>query len=188
MRIVGGSLRGRRFEGPVDDRTRPTSDRAREGIASALLARDLIAHRSVLDLYAGTGALAFEALSRGAANAVLVERDRNVLRALRRSVATLDLAERTELLSLDLNRETSPEEICRLGPFGLVFADPPYAGTERFAPLLGQLMALGALSNEAAVVLEHSQSTPFEVPEHLPLSLEASYRYGEAAFELLRVS
>ena len=76
MRIVGGSLGGRRFSGPPGDATRPTSERVREAIASALDARGWIEGAVVLDLFAGTGALAFEALSRGADRAFLVERSR----------------------------------------------------------------------------------------------------------------
>ncbi|MBP7683736.1 MAG: RsmD family RNA methyltransferase, partial [Deltaproteobacteria bacterium] len=94
MRIVGGTLGGRRFDGPPSDLTRPTSERVREALASALDARDAIRDVRVLDLFAGTGALAFEALSRGATDACLVERDPRVVKAAQQSIAALGLGER----------------------------------------------------------------------------------------------
>src|SRR5690606_32583549 len=127
--------------------TRPTSERVREALASALDARGRIVDAHVLDLYAGTGALSFEVLSRGASRAVLVERERRVAQQIRANAESLGLSERVEVVSLDL--ETDPTvlvpRLARRGrAFDLVFADPPYDRTERVLPLLAALATSAA--------------------------------------------
>lgn len=183
MRIVGGTLSGRRFRGPPGDATRPTSERVREAIASALEARGALEGAVVLDLFAGTGALAFEALSRGAARAVLVERDRRVAAAIARSAEELGLDARSEVVVADL--ETAPARwIPRLaGRFDLVFCDPPYARVDRALELLTALLDAGAMAADVTIVLEHG---PRDAPV-IPRGFEAlrSYRYGDTAVLLL---
>lgn len=121
MRITGGAFRSRELRAPRGARTRPTADRVREALFSILLSRVELEGARVLDLYAGTGALAFEAMSRGAAHAVLVEKDRAALDALRENRRALGLEDATQVL-------TSSVEQCEArGPFEVVFADPPYA-------------------------------------------------------------
>lgn len=178
MRIVGGTLGGRRFPGPPSDVTRPTSERVREALASALVSRDAIAGARVLDLFAGTGALAFEALSRGADRAVLVEKDRRVARALTQSVEALGLEDRAVVVQATL-AESLPPRVVREAPFDLVFMDPPYAAMSRALPLLASLSE--HLSERALVVLEYPTATP---PE-LPLPVVARYEYGVAALAFM---
>jgi 16S rRNA (guanine966-N2)-methyltransferase len=182
MRIVGGTLSGRRFPGPPGDRTRPTSERVREALASALDARDAIEGATVLDLFAGTGALAFEALSRGAARAVLVDRDRAVLAALRDSARRLGLTDRVTVLSLDLSRRLTPGRI--RGPFDLVFVDPPYAKMAWVGPRLSELR--GELADGAWVVIEHAKRHP---PTELPafLSDGTTKSYGDTCIRMTTV-
>lgn len=183
MRIVGGSLSGRRFRGPPGAATRPTSERVREAIASALHARDAIEGAVVLDLFAGTGALAFEALSRGAARAVLVERDRKVAQAIERSAAELGLEARVQVVVADL--EAPPTRwIASLGAgFDLVFCDPPYARLDRALEVLAALREAGALADYATIVLEHGhRDAPVAPPGFEALR---SYRYGDTAVLLL---
>lgn len=187
MRIVGGSLSGRRFRGPPADRTRPTSERVREAIASALDARDRIHGTRVLDLYAGTGALAFEALSRGAESAVLVERDRAVAQVLSTSARELGLVSRTRVETLDLHGGVK-QVIGRLSrdsdrPFELVFADPPYAEVDRAPALLGALVEARVIARDALIVLEHAKKHP---PRELGrLACIAAYEYGDTAVSFL---
>jgi 16S rRNA (guanine966-N2)-methyltransferase len=102
MRIVGGTLGGRRIAPPSGNLTRPTSERVREALASALEARDAIADARVLDLYAGTGALGFEMLSRGAAKLVCVERDARMAEHIRRGAQSLDVSGQVEVLREDV--------------------------------------------------------------------------------------
>ena len=91
MRVVAGDLRGRRIEAPPGHDTRPTTDKVREAIFNALGSLDLVRDARVADLFAGTGALGIEALSRGAAHCTFVERDRNVVRTLRGNLEHLGL-------------------------------------------------------------------------------------------------
>lgn len=183
MRIVGGRLGGRRFPGPPGNVTRPTSERVREAIASALEARDAIAERRVLDLYAGTGALGFEALSRGARSVVFVERDARVAKALEQSAAGLGVAQEIEILRADLTRERCQAEVLQRSPFGLVLMDPPYADLATAVSVLETLCERGLLAEDGVVLLEHAaKSTPIVPSALVPLS---RYRYGDTAVMLL---
>ena len=192
MRIVGGALGGRRFDGPPSDLTRPTSERVREALASALDSRDAIHDTRVLDLFAGTGALAFEALSRGARDACLVEKDPRVVKAAQLSITALGLGTRCVVVRADLaaplatlERSLIPTLLAR-GPFGLVFADPPYANIERVPPLLDALVERGLLTPDATVVLEHRHAQP--PGPCTRLAPAAVYRYGDTGVRLLTVT
>lgn len=179
MRIVGGTLSGRRFAGPTGSGTRPTSERVREGLSSALDSRDLFHGRRVLDLFAGTGALAFEALSREATSAVLVDRDRQLVKALDKSAAELGLRERCHTVALDLLGRGAARKLRERcdGSFGLVFVDPPYAKIEQIPPLLDALLDEGVIDASAAIVIEHAKRL---APSDLgKLALTASYKYGD---------
>ncbi len=141
VRVIAGVARGLRLQVPAGDLVRPTSDRVRESIFSALASRDLLVGASVLDLWAGSGALAVEALSRGAERAVLVDRDEEAVGAIRANLETCGFAGRARVVRSDVGRFVgggAPQG----APFDLVFADPPYdtaSGT-----LGGVLLALGA--------------------------------------------
>ena len=129
LRVIAGSMRGRRLIVPAGDRVRPTKDIVREAVFSALDARGAIVDAVVLDLYSGTGALAIEALSRGATRAVLVERDRAALDAIGHNLDLLELGDRTRVVRADVVsflHGPPPRE----APFDLVFADPPYDTTD----------------------------------------------------------
>jgi 16S rRNA (guanine966-N2)-methyltransferase len=121
VRVVAGSLRGRRLRAPAGAATRPTSDRVREAIFNALASLDAIADAVVLDLFAGSGALGIEALSRGAARCTFVESARPALATLRANLDALRLVERTTVAPMDVDRflASSPSA-------DLVLADPPY--------------------------------------------------------------
>jgi len=186
MRIVGGSLGGRRLRAPPGSATRPTSDRVREAIASLLAARDMIEGRQVLDLYAGSGALGLEMLSRGAERAVFVERDGRTARLIRENAAELGLADQVEVLCEDATRERAQQTICARGPFSLVLADPPYRDAQAALAALAELGARGALAPDACLLLEHgAKGAPI-----FPNSLEAlsNYRYGDTAVTLFVAS
>jgi 16S rRNA (guanine966-N2)-methyltransferase len=113
-------LRGRRIEAPPGLDTRPTTDKVREAVFNALVSRDLIRDARVADLFAGTGALGIEALSRGADHCTFVERDRNVLRALRSNIDQLGLTDRSRVLAADALNQAATLDV------DLVLADPPY--------------------------------------------------------------
>lgn len=190
MRIVGGRLRGLRFAGPLTDATRPTPERAREGIASALEARGAFEGALVLDLFAGTGSLSFEALSRGAQHALLVDKDIKLLKRTISSARTLKLQDRVTPLPLDLFQ--NPTYIAtRIEPkdgktFSMVFADPPYRDSDRLTPLLKELDSLGRLNPDCILVIEHATGHPPQGVEQL--GTVDSYRYGDTTITLLRLS
>lgn len=190
MRIVGGRLKGLRFAGPLTEATRPTPERAREGIASALEARGAFEGALVLDLFAGTGALSFEALSRGAQRALLVERNAKTLKRAVDSARILRLQKRVTTLTLDLfqNPSDTARRIAPIDgkPFSLVFADPPYRNSEKLVPLLKELAILGRLSPGCLVAIEHA--TGHSLPEIEQLGSVDYYRYGDTAIALLLLS
>lgn len=182
MRVVGGRLRSRALVAPKGEATRPTTDRVRESLFSVL--GDLHGAR-VLDLYAGTGALAIEALSRGASRAVCVEHARPALAALDKNRATLGLA--ADLTVLARRVEGAGPLLAAHGPFDLVLVDPPYADVaggallEALTPLLA---TPGVLADEALVVVERASRDPAPV---LPgLELEEERRWGDTAVSLHR--
>lgn len=127
MRVIAGELKGQRLIAPRGWKVRPTSDRAREAIFSVIGER--VSGARVLDLYCGTGALAIEALSRGAAHATLIDRD---TRAALGNVERLGLAERVELVRCDVSRWLAGRENGNEEPiFDLVFVDAPYRLADR---------------------------------------------------------
>ena len=122
MRIVAGEWRGRRLQAPPGAATRPTADRVRETLFSMLVSRlGSFEGLRVADLFAGSGALGFEALSRGAAFACFIENDAKAAAAIRANTADLDATERVQILG------GSALALPRSEPFDLIFADPPYA-------------------------------------------------------------
>jgi 16S rRNA (guanine966-N2)-methyltransferase len=178
MRIIAGTARGRRLETFVGRDIRPTPDRVREAVFSALLSRlGQFTGRRVLDLYAGSGALALEALSRGARDAVLVDRSAQATRLQRTNLQRCGFAERAETLSGEVLALLP--RLAAKGPFDLVFLDPPYG--QGLVPLtLEGLAAPGLLTAEALVCAETERNDP--VPETVgPLVRVASRSYGITA-------
>jgi 16S rRNA (guanine966-N2)-methyltransferase len=163
VRIVAGEFKGRRLHAPRGSRTRPTADRVREALFSML--GDVSGAR-VLDLYAGSGALGIEALSRGAESAVFVERDQQALGALRRNLDAVGAES-------DVRRQDVLRFLARpQGTFDLVFCDPPYDDASRIAaPLSEALPAM--LGENARIVTESDKRNPLLLS--LPLLVERAY-------------
>ncbi|MFT3662806.1 MAG: 16S rRNA (guanine(966)-N(2))-methyltransferase RsmD [Gordonia sp. (in: high G+C Gram-positive bacteria)] len=176
-RIIAGEFRGRRLTAPADS-TRPTSDRVREAIASMLGSRTDLSGARVLDLYAGTGALALELLSRGASSAVLVEADRRAAAVTRENIAVCGAQGRARVV----NRTVASFLDAPGERFDLVFLDPPYAmSADEVAAALAALP--GHLREDAWVVLE--RATRSDEPAW-PDGLEpvASKVYGDTVVTL----
>jgi 16S rRNA (guanine966-N2)-methyltransferase len=182
IRIVGGTLGGRRLRAPAGDATRPTSERVREAIASVLSARDAIVGARAIDLYAGSGALGFEVLSRGAEHMVFVERDPRVARLIRDNADELGVAARVDVLCEDATRAKGHAAILQRGPYSLVLADPPYRDVQAASNALATLSAHGMLASDACLLLEHGS----KVAPSLPSDFEviSNYRYGDTAVVL----
>lgn len=187
MRIIGGTLSGRRLEGSPGSLTRPTSARAREGLASALQARGAFEHAHVLELFAGTGAFSFEAISRGAQSALCIDKSSACARTIRENASALGVAGQVTCEVADLFSARGIERVrVPEGGFGLVFADPPYESIESLMPVIQALSEAGALAQGAWIAIEHPQTwTPAEI---VGLALEADYRYGDSAIRLTRLS
>ena len=164
IRVIAGSARGRKLVVPAGDHVRPTKDIVREAMFSALDARGALVDARVLDLYAGSGALAIEALSRGAHDAVLVERDRHALDAISANVTTLGLEPRVEVVRADAAtfvRGGAPAA----APFDLVFVDPPYdTPDEVITSLLSALDRPGWVAPDGIVTVERPPRHPVVTP------------------------
>jgi 16S rRNA (guanine966-N2)-methyltransferase len=153
LRVIAGSAGGLHLQAPRGGRSRPTTDRVRESLFAALDQRFGLGDAAVLDLYAGSGALAIEALSRGAARAVLVDKDVTAVEAIRRNLAATRLR---SSVSAFLAGPPPPE-----APFDLVLLDPPYAATEgEVERALESLAGAGWLAPGATVVVERGTGTP----------------------------
>jgi 16S rRNA (guanine966-N2)-methyltransferase len=168
--VIAGTARGRRLE--VAGETRPTSDRAKEALFSML---GSVEGTRVLDCFAGSGALAIEALSRGAASAVLVERAGAAVAAIRSNLDRVELADRADVRRADIRALLRRPD----GTADLVFVDPPYSWEEeKVAALLDQLAESSWCAPGARVVLERPRRRP---PVALPGGWESSRRrtYGD---------
>lgn len=185
MRIIAGEFKSRRLNAPRGQETRPTSDRAREALFSHLEAAQLPPSGwnglRVLDLYAGSGALGLEALSRGAAHTTFVEQSTTALRCLRANIDLLRAPARTRLL-----RGRIPQCLATLeGGFHLVLLDPPYEDPQ--IPGLGTRLALLADRTAPCVtVFEHRRRSPS--PDLSPWLLDHTLHSGEAAFSIFHLS
>ena len=183
MRIVTGSAKGARLA-PVPDGVRPLSDRAREGLFSSL-GPDVVADAIVLDLFAGTGAVGIEALSRGAARATFVERSAQAGATIHRNLDITGLAADAVVQTLDVARFLERAE--RPGaPFDLVFCDPPYdmAGSE-VQPLLEALTSGWVADQGGTIVLTRGERSSMPViPVHWAVAREL--RYGDSLVLVIR--
>jgi 16S rRNA (guanine966-N2)-methyltransferase len=179
MRVIAGTLGGRRLKSPGGRTTRPTGERVREAVFGMLGALD---GERVLDLFAGTGALGIEALSRGAGHAVFVERDGAVSRVLQENIDALGLTKKQAqirrsdaLLALQSARG-------RKETYDLIFIDPPYRQAGQWGPALSAVLP-SLLAAEARIVVESDRRTPLD----LPVEIERDRRYGDTSITIHRL-
>ena len=168
MRVVAGTLRGRPIVAPEGDGTRPTTDRAREATFNSLVSLGAVEGAKVVDLFAGSGAMGIEALSRGASSCAFLERDRNALDSIRYNIKTLQLTDNTTVLSGDVMTN-----VVALRNVDLVLADPPY-DFDRWTDLLTVLNLV--LAPGGVVVTESGRE--IQPPEGW--QIVRSKRYGRA--------
>ena len=169
MRIIGGDARGRRLFAPEGMDTRPTADRTRESLFNILSARLYGAH--VLDLFGGTGALALEALSRGAAFAAIA-----AIRAIERNAEAVlkdEKPSRARILRADYRQALRALSGQR---FDLVFLDPPYRMAEAYAESVRMLKDGGMLSEDAVIVLERRKDAALSLPDGFEIFDSRAYR------------
>ncbi|HTL36330.1 MAG TPA: 16S rRNA (guanine(966)-N(2))-methyltransferase RsmD [Kofleriaceae bacterium] len=180
MRIVGGDLRGRVLQAPAGMDTRPTSEKVREAIFNIL--PDMV-DREVLDVFAGSGALGLEALSRGAEFATFIEKSRTAAQVLRANIDKLKLGDRTKVVSGDAL--TLVKRPLAQRPYSLVFIDPPYKSD--LAVRAATAFSRVDLDSDAIVVIEHDRS--HVPPETLGSLLRTDQRtYGDTMVSFFRVA
>ena len=172
MRIIAGTLRGRRLKAPAWEGLRPTSDRLRETLFDIVAVR--VPSARVLDGYAGTGAVGIEALSRGAARVVFVERDARAARLIGENLARCGVENGYAIIRADLARVVAPGGTA---PFDLIVLDPPYAdpGIAAIVARAGRWLAAGGL-----LVLEHARRRPAP-PAAGPLTRVRTVESGDSA-------
>lgn len=181
MRIIAGEGGGRRLRAPRGRNTRPTSDRVREALFNILAPH--IAGSRFLDLYAGSGAVGLEALSRGAAEAVFVEKHPQATEVIRRNIENLRLTGRATVYQADVNAFVN-ERLPRLGSFRIVFLDPPYKSGYAEKALTG-ISRCGS-ADSGVVVVESSRSVlPPERVERLVLTKRR--HYGDTVLSLYQM-
>jgi 16S rRNA (guanine966-N2)-methyltransferase len=160
VRIVAGQHRSRRLAVPPGKGVRPTSDRAREAIFSSL--GSVVVEARVLDLFAGSGAMGLEALSRGAAHCLFVERDAQALATIKANITELDERERSTIDKA--NAITTLKRLVEAGEtFDLIIVDPPYESVPKLSATLAELLPQ-ALGHNGRIVLETAASDGFDVP------------------------
>lgn len=176
MRIIAGQWRGRTIVAPKGDSTRPTADRTREGLFSMLISRiGSFEGLAVADLFAGSGALGLEALSRGAASCLFVENDRAAVDVLRSNLAKLGATADVRALSvLSLGQATAPLDV--------VMMDPPY-GSGAGSVALDKLARLGWIGAATWVSIETAFNEPVEVAG---FEIDAERNYGKARITVMR--
>lgn len=189
MRVIGGAAKGRRvepgrmiFRQIKDGRLRPTSSKAREAVFGII--RDELEGASFLDLFAGTGSVGIEALSRGAANATLVESDAARVKAINDLVSRLHFEDRACVIKGDAGRFVKWETE-RGRKYGIIFLDPPYHSDE-LMKALESLGDGGMLERNGTVIAEHSSRT--DLPDLIGrLKLVKKYKYGDTALTRYRL-
>jgi 16S rRNA (guanine(966)-N(2))-methyltransferase RsmD len=180
VRVIAGQFGGRKLVAPPGPATRPTADRVREALFSVLAD---IEGATVLDLFAGTGALGIEAISRGAVHATFVEKGRPALQTLRQNLHALGIDAATTVLPIAVERALKAPPWSSES-FDIIFVDPPYAVVRdgRLEPTLAKAMDLGiapSLRPEGRVVLEHASSE--RAPDVSGLRVEETRVYGDTA-------
>ena len=187
MRIIAGLHRGRGILPPPGRTTRPITDRVKESLFSILTGQ--IREARVADIFAGTGSLGLEALSRGASFCCFVERDRHALRLLKQNIETLALDEKTHIAAK--NAWQFPRWSTASEPLDLIFVDPPYADSRDSGPdsalgrLLSGLSEPEIISPQGTVVLRHEAAYP-PASTYGCLELSQSRRYGSMALSFLQ--
>jgi 16S rRNA (guanine966-N2)-methyltransferase len=180
MRVIAGRYGGRRLTAPKGRTTRPTSERVREAVYAML---GTVEGARVLDLFAGTGALGIEALSRGARQAVFVECDKAAIAALQSNLKALGLTGEEAQLRRERAEEALHGAWKRKETYDLLLIDPPYGQALQLGPRLSAALA-GVLAPSARVVLERDRRTPLDLD--LGLALEKERRYGDTTIAIHR--
>jgi len=179
MRVIAGDYKGRRLKAVPGLNTRPTTDKVKESMFNII--GQLFAGGTALDLFAGTGGLGIEALSRGIDRAVFIDKDFKAIQTIKENVRELGLSDRAEVYKNDARRAL--EQLAERGVlFELVFLDPPYQKTLFYEELILQMQELGLLLDGAVIVAEHSADV------ELPDRYDAAVRWRQATYGEISIS
>jgi 16S rRNA (guanine966-N2)-methyltransferase len=182
MRIIAGQLKNKRLFSVPGQITRPTADRLRESLFN-ILSPD-VHGAQVLDLFAGTGALGIEAMSRGARGAVFVDRRKAAVRVIERNITSCSLQRQCRVIQWDVLRNLNCLQA--IAPrFTLVFMDPPYE-TGAVGPALVHLRDSRSLAADARIVVEHSRREPLMIGDESAFRLDDQRRYGKSIVSFLK--
>ncbi len=181
MRVIAGTHRGRLLHGPHGSALRPTSDRVREALGSILAPR--LPHSRFLDLYAGTGAVAIEARSRGAQQVTCVESNETALALLHRNLAACDMTGSVTVHAESVAQFLRGTAEQRQGLYDIVFADPPYTDTQELVALLARVPPPALFATEAWLIIEHAAKGVLP-PQVGVCVLRRTYAYGDTALSV----
>ena len=180
MRIISGRFKGKKLHSVPGITIRPTADRLRESIFNILFHR--VRNAVVLDLFAGTGALGMEALSRGAESAVFVDNNPKALSVIQRNITSCSFDKQTRIIKWDIKKNLNCLKLAGTA-FGLVFMDPPYH-RGMVKPALLNLDQTGSLERGARIVVEHSPLEPIPDPVFM-FGIEDQRKYGKTVVSFL---
>lgn len=181
MRIIGGKYRGKKLIAPNDASIRPTTDRMRETLFNMLEhgSGPGIRGAKILDLFAGTGALGIEALSRGAGHVTFIDNNPRSMKLIKQNTALIKSPENTTYLTIDGAKISKTQD-----PFDIIFIDPPYH-KEMIGPVLANIHEQELLSDDGLIIIEYSSSENVEIPEYF--SELKSRKIGDASFSILEM-
>jgi len=180
IRVIGGDLKGRRLHTIRGQTIRPTADRIKESIFNILAGR--VREAQVLDLFAGTGALGIEALSRGAASAVFIDNDQKATQVINANLKLGNLGNRSKCIKWDATKNLNC--LATISPtFDLILMDPPY-NRNHVNPALTVLHRSGSMQNGALVIVEHAMREPI-LEGHIPFVLTDQRRYRKSLVSFL---
>jgi len=182
MRIISGKYKSRKLIAPKGDTTRPTSDRARESLFNVLQNMIDFEGMSVLDLFAGSGAFAIEAISRGADHATLVEQNRKVVETIKENVNALEIDSQINIIKKDVYKWLENPS----GTYDLIFADPPYDDPRTLESLPSAIFGSRLLNPGSLVIAEHRAGSVIGIPEGAAKIREL--QAGEAVFSFFKRS
>jgi 16S rRNA (guanine966-N2)-methyltransferase len=186
MRVIAGSAKGHHLKGPPGQGTRPTADKIRGSLFAMLESYCGMAETRVLDLYAGTGALAIEALSRGAAWADLIEQSRAVCAVISENLAHTKCGERAAVHCMSVRAALASPHFTQASPYDIILLDPPYADPD-IGAVMGTLAAGRLLADDGVVVLEHSTRLAIQA-EYGRLHLVKTRCHGDTCLSIFQAT
>lgn len=179
LRIISGTARGVSLRTSKVPFLRPTTDRVRSAIFSILESRQVLLGAQVLDLYAGTGALGIESLSRGAKHAHFVEKDRALSKLIKENVSTAGFNSTAKIINMPV--ESALDSL--KDQYDLIFADPPYQMADEIPNNISKIIELNLLSKSGLIIVEHSKKSDLDIPEdHIEKTMDR--HYGDTAISM----